>query len=73
MQYYSKVWLFSGRLKKDKELLREMPEEFLIDADMRIQTIRRILHIKKMSPEQRSTLSQSFLKTGKLRFRRPGR
>ena len=46
---------------KEKELLDEIPEQFLLATDSKLQSIRRLMQVKKVSPEHMSILSTSVL------------
>lgn len=46
---------------KEKELLDEIPERFLLATDSKLQSIRRLMQVKKVSPEHMSILSNSVL------------
>jgi hypothetical protein len=48
-------------LLKEKELLEEIPEEFLLKVDRQLQGIRRMLQLKKVNPDQMSILGASQL------------
>lgn len=44
-------------------MLDEIPEGFLLDSDAKIQTIKRLMQLKKVNPDQMSILSQSSIKS----------
>ena len=48
-----------ARLTKEKELLNDIPEDYLIQADSHIQAVRRLLALKRVNPEQISVLGRS--------------
>lgn len=50
-----------SRLAKEQELLAEIPEEYLLKADIQIQAVRRMLHAKKVNPDHLSILGKSNL------------
>ena len=48
-----------ARLSREQELLEEVPEEFLLGVDGQVQTVRRLLALKRVSPDQLSILGRS--------------
>ena len=50
-------------MQNEKELLSEIPDGFLLEMDSKIQTVKRLLQLKKVNPDHMSILSQSICRS----------